>query len=269
MASTVSTPSTGHPHIVALVLQSKKALQQGEQLCSRAHALSNASAQAAVDVLALDAKVKWITGAVLEQLKVRKRLNSSPVLSLTMVPSAYFSWPRTSQSASSRSAACSMGRRAYVDHSPYKSTHCGADSALTGMGHATGAARGRARRGARRARRTGRSTRLPSTPRGRRRVRSAARRRRGRWRRCGAYGRGRRRRGLEPRHGQGRGDGGWRGCAQGGTPQNGEGGPHAVEDVERLCGRAWDRGGGGADGGRAGRAGRALRSLLLSVAWCI
>jgi len=59
------------PHLVSLVLQSKKALQHGEQLCSRANTLSNASAQCAVDVLALDAKVKWISEAVIEQLKVR------------------------------------------------------------------------------------------------------------------------------------------------------------------------------------------------------
>jgi autophagy-related protein 17 len=59
------------PHLVSLVLQSKKALQHGEQLCSRAHVASNASAQCAVDVISLDAKVKWITDAVLEQLKVR------------------------------------------------------------------------------------------------------------------------------------------------------------------------------------------------------
>lgn len=59
------------PHLVSLVLQSKKALQHGEQLCSKANALTSASAQCAVDVLALDAKVKWISEAVIEQLKVR------------------------------------------------------------------------------------------------------------------------------------------------------------------------------------------------------
>ena len=59
------------PHLVSLVLQSKKALQIGEHLCTRAHIASNASAQAAVDVLALDAKVRWVVEAVGEQLKVR------------------------------------------------------------------------------------------------------------------------------------------------------------------------------------------------------
>jgi autophagy-related protein 17 len=64
---------TGQAHLVSLVLQSKKALQHGEQLCTRAHTASNASAQAAIDVLALDAKIKWMVEAVLEQLKVRSR----------------------------------------------------------------------------------------------------------------------------------------------------------------------------------------------------
>ncbi|TFK40266.1 autophagy protein Apg17-domain-containing protein [Crucibulum laeve] len=58
------------PHLVSLVLQSKKALQHGEQLCSRAHTQSNASAQVAVDVLALDAKVRWISESVIEQLRL-------------------------------------------------------------------------------------------------------------------------------------------------------------------------------------------------------
>jgi len=67
-----NTPANiiAQPHLVSLVLQSKKALQHGEQLCTRAHVASNASAQAAVDVLALDAKVRWISEAVIEQLKV-------------------------------------------------------------------------------------------------------------------------------------------------------------------------------------------------------
>ncbi|GJE96586.1 autophagy-related protein 17 [Phanerochaete sordida] len=58
------------PHLVSLVLQSKKALQQGEQLCANARTVSMQSAQAAVDVLALDAKVRWMTDAVLEQLQL-------------------------------------------------------------------------------------------------------------------------------------------------------------------------------------------------------
>ncbi|KAE9401499.1 hypothetical protein BT96DRAFT_964986 [Gymnopus androsaceus JB14] len=66
----MSTPPNSDPHIVSLVLQSKKALQNGEQLCLKANELSTASVQASVDVLILDAKVRWITDNVLEQLKL-------------------------------------------------------------------------------------------------------------------------------------------------------------------------------------------------------
>ncbi|KAJ7034962.1 autophagy-related protein 17 [Mycena alexandri] len=65
------------PDLVSLVLQSKKALQTGEQLCSRANDLSNASAQSVVDVLALDAKVRWITDGVLEQLRLAASIAKS------------------------------------------------------------------------------------------------------------------------------------------------------------------------------------------------
>ncbi|KAG7447325.1 uncharacterized protein BT62DRAFT_980343 [Guyanagaster necrorhizus] len=58
------------PHLVSLVLQSKKALQHGEQLCHGANDISNATTQCAVDIFALDAKIKWITDAVVEQLKL-------------------------------------------------------------------------------------------------------------------------------------------------------------------------------------------------------
>lgn len=72
--TTMSSPPSGtrteQPPLVSLVLQSKKALQHGEQLCSKANSLTNASAQCAVDVLALDAKVKWVSEAVIEQLKL-------------------------------------------------------------------------------------------------------------------------------------------------------------------------------------------------------
>lgn len=75
MSSPTSPPlPSQQPPLVSLVLQSKKALQHGEALCSRANDLSNASAQCAVDVLELDAKVRWIGGAVGEQLKVSKNL---------------------------------------------------------------------------------------------------------------------------------------------------------------------------------------------------
>lgn len=58
------------PHLVSLVLQSKKALVHGEHLCSRARTLSSTSAEVAGDVLALDAKLRFMTNAVIEQVKV-------------------------------------------------------------------------------------------------------------------------------------------------------------------------------------------------------
>ncbi|KAF8969245.1 autophagy protein Apg17-domain-containing protein [Flammula alnicola] len=65
-----TTNPMNQPHLVSLVLQSKKALQHGEHLCTLAHSASHASAQAAVDVLALDAKLRWVVEAVVEQLKL-------------------------------------------------------------------------------------------------------------------------------------------------------------------------------------------------------
>jgi autophagy-related protein 17 len=69
--SNPKSPSAEHPHLVSLVLESEKALQHGQQVCARAQERYNASAQEAVDVLALDAKLHWISNAILEQLKVR------------------------------------------------------------------------------------------------------------------------------------------------------------------------------------------------------
>lgn len=70
MPSPPGETDVGQSHLVSLVLQSKEALQHGQQLGSKANTLTNASAQCAVDVLALDAKIRWISEAVMEQLKV-------------------------------------------------------------------------------------------------------------------------------------------------------------------------------------------------------
>jgi autophagy-related protein 17 len=87
MASPPAAPRAEQPHLVSLVLQSKKGLQHGEQLCSKANALTNASAQCAVDVLALDAKVKWISEAVIRQLKVHQsRISTTYSLSHVVLP---------------------------------------------------------------------------------------------------------------------------------------------------------------------------------------
>lgn len=53
----VPVPSTGQ-HIFSLVIQSKKALQEGDVLCSSAHERSNATADMAIDVLEVDARVR-------------------------------------------------------------------------------------------------------------------------------------------------------------------------------------------------------------------
>lgn len=68
MASLASTQD--RPHLVSLVLQSKKALQHGQELCSLAHERSRTSSTAAFDILGLDAKVRWVIECIMEQLKV-------------------------------------------------------------------------------------------------------------------------------------------------------------------------------------------------------
>ncbi|KAI0322587.1 autophagy protein Apg17-domain-containing protein [Amylostereum chailletii] len=70
MSRSPTADPTDQDHLVSLVFQSKKALQQGEVLCSRANALSTSSAQDAFDVLALHSKLKWISKTVAEQLKL-------------------------------------------------------------------------------------------------------------------------------------------------------------------------------------------------------
>ena len=70
MSRPQSPPSPGTPHLAHLVLHSKKALQHGKQLCSRAHELMHATSGLATDVLALDAKARWVAQGVGDQLKV-------------------------------------------------------------------------------------------------------------------------------------------------------------------------------------------------------
>ncbi|KAL5526388.1 ATG17 [Sanghuangporus sanghuang] len=56
------------------VLHSKKALQHGEQLCSQAHVLTHATSGHATDLLALDAKARWVAQGILEQLKLAEHV---------------------------------------------------------------------------------------------------------------------------------------------------------------------------------------------------
>ncbi|OSD06340.1 hypothetical protein PYCCODRAFT_1431344 [Trametes coccinea BRFM310] len=76
-SSTGACSPSEQPHIVSLALQAKKALLQGQQLCSQASALSSESAQISVDVLALDAQVRWMSEAVLDQLKLAAQVAKS------------------------------------------------------------------------------------------------------------------------------------------------------------------------------------------------
>lgn len=66
-----NTPSFDTPHFIQLLVDSKKALQHGEQLCSKAHELTFETSQVAPELMALDAKARWTSGEILEQLKVR------------------------------------------------------------------------------------------------------------------------------------------------------------------------------------------------------
>ena len=71
MSRANSPPNPETTHLVSLVLHSKKALQHGEQLCAQAHELMRTASELATDVLALDAKVHWVSQGIQEQLKVR------------------------------------------------------------------------------------------------------------------------------------------------------------------------------------------------------
>ncbi|KAH8831354.1 autophagy-related protein 17 [Flagelloscypha sp. PMI_526] len=68
----MAAPSSSSQDVLSLVLQSEKALQQGEQLCQQAASLSSSTSQCSIDVLALDAKVRWMADAVLDQLEVAR-----------------------------------------------------------------------------------------------------------------------------------------------------------------------------------------------------
>jgi autophagy-related protein 17 len=66
------SPPTDHgeqPHLISLVHQSKRALEQGKALCFRADTTSTSSAKEVTDLLALNARIQWISNAVIEQLK--------------------------------------------------------------------------------------------------------------------------------------------------------------------------------------------------------
>lgn len=64
--------------LVTLVVQSKKALQQAEAVCSGTNNVAKQSTSLIVDILATEAKVKWLSDGVAEQLQVCKAIGLKP-----------------------------------------------------------------------------------------------------------------------------------------------------------------------------------------------
>lgn len=62
---------TASRDLLSLVLRSRKALDHTKTLCSRADALSKDATELALDLVGVDAKVRWATEMISEQLKVR------------------------------------------------------------------------------------------------------------------------------------------------------------------------------------------------------
>lgn len=57
--------------LVSLVVQSKKALQQAEATCSATNHVSRRTSDLVLNVIAAEAKLKWLSDGVLDQLDVR------------------------------------------------------------------------------------------------------------------------------------------------------------------------------------------------------
>ena len=68
----MSTPTEGiQRDLLSLVLRSRKALDHTQTLCSRAEVLAKDSTELALDLVAVDAKVRWTSDMISDQLKVR------------------------------------------------------------------------------------------------------------------------------------------------------------------------------------------------------
>lgn len=57
--------------ILSLTLRSRKALDHTKTLCTRADSLAKSSTELVLEVCAVDAKVRWVTEGITEQLKAR------------------------------------------------------------------------------------------------------------------------------------------------------------------------------------------------------
>ncbi|CCA68796.1 hypothetical protein PIIN_02658 [Serendipita indica DSM 11827] len=67
----MSTPTEGiQRDLLSLVLRSRKALDHTKTLCSRADVLSKDSTELALDLVAVDAKVRWANEMISDQLKL-------------------------------------------------------------------------------------------------------------------------------------------------------------------------------------------------------
>ncbi|TFK72955.1 hypothetical protein BDN72DRAFT_271834 [Pluteus cervinus] len=62
--------SLERPLLLDLFQRSEEALQGGQQLCARAHTFTQDTANTAIAVFSLDAQVRWLSDAVIEQLKL-------------------------------------------------------------------------------------------------------------------------------------------------------------------------------------------------------
>ncbi|KAG8708229.1 autophagy protein 17, partial [Ceratobasidium sp. 395] len=81
MSATVSPSPPALPlgsSLATLFLTSKKALLHGNNVCNHASTLTRQSNHATVDVLTLDAKLRWLAQAVFDQLKIDPPVSESP-----------------------------------------------------------------------------------------------------------------------------------------------------------------------------------------------
>ncbi|KAG8747338.1 autophagy protein 17 [Ceratobasidium sp. 414] len=77
MSATVSPSPPALPlgsSLATLFVTSKKALLHGNNVCNHASTLTRQSNDVAVDVLTLDARLRWLAQAVLDQLKLPRRV---------------------------------------------------------------------------------------------------------------------------------------------------------------------------------------------------
>lgn len=66
----MSEPAQEGASLLSYFLQSKKALSQGQVLCSHASELNSSTVSIVIDALAFEAKSKFLSHGVIEQLNV-------------------------------------------------------------------------------------------------------------------------------------------------------------------------------------------------------